>query len=95
MSVFDTDTTTMEWIILGALILYLLALLRFFPELFVPRCPICGARLERRSDTAIFSLRNHWHLGWRRFSCLQCLYYYRRLVFFRGSEVKDEASALR
>ncbi len=86
----------MEWIFLGALVLYILALLRFLPGLFAPRCPVCGARLERRFDIAIVSFRKHWHLGWRKFICPQCLYSCRRPVIYRDpKEIQYEARALR
>jgi hypothetical protein len=86
----------MEWIFIGGLLVYLLVLLRFFPELFAPRCPFCGARLERRFDSAIVSFGKHWHLGLRKFMCPQCFYSHRRPVIYRDPEVtKHEASSVR
>ena len=73
----------MDWIFLSALVAYLQALLRFFPELFAPRCPICGARVERRFDAAIVHFSKQWKLGWQKYACPQCLYSYRRPVVYR------------
>jgi hypothetical protein len=86
----------MEWILLGALVLYLSALVRFAPGLFAPRCPICGTRLERRSDVDVVSFRTHWHIGWRRWVCPECLFSHRRPVIYRDpKETEYEARALR
>jgi hypothetical protein len=86
----------MGWIFIGALIAYLFLLRRFVPGLFAPRCPLCGARLERRFNSPTASFGKRWHYGWGRFACTQCLYYHDRPVVYRDREVKtDEARALR
>ena len=86
----------MEWIFLGAVVVYMLALLRFFPELFERRCPVCGSRVERRFDVAIVQVSKHWKLSWRKFTCPQCLYSYRRPVIYSDpKESEYETRALR
>ncbi|CAG0945402.1 hypothetical protein ANRL1_02326 [Anaerolineae bacterium] len=66
---------------------YFLALLKFAPEIFTPRCPICSAPLERREITGTRFSLNKWRLGWRRFSCTACLYFHRRPVIYRDDQV--------
>jgi len=86
----------MEWIFLSALIVYILTLRRFFPELFAPRCPVCEARVEQRFDIAIVHFSKRWKLGWRKFTCPQCLYSYRRPVIYQDyKESENETRALR
>lgn len=78
----------MVWLIGGALVLYLFALWRIFPGLFVPVCPICGARLERRIDIAVLNFGKHLHLGMRRFVCPQCPYSHHRPAVYRDPVVE-------
>ena len=86
----------MEWIFLSALVVYLLMLGRFFPELFAPHCPICQAQVEHRFDLAIVHFSKQWKLGWRKFTCPQCLYSYRRPVVYRElKESRYETRAVR
>jgi hypothetical protein len=73
----------MEWVLFGLAFLYLLLLLRVFPELLVPRCPFCGAHLERKITSKSVKVWHRWHVGWRRFSCVQCLYYHERPFVYR------------
>lgn len=85
----------MEWILFFVCLIWLLLLIRLFPALFAPHCPVCGARLQRGDVVEIQPIGKHKHLGWRNFVCPQCLYRHRRPVIYSDSEVtKYEARAL-
>ena len=86
----------MEWIFVSALVVYLLALRRFFPEFFAPHCPVCDAHVERRFDITILQFSSRWILAWRKYTCPQCLYSYRRPVMHRDQKASEyETRALR
>jgi hypothetical protein len=73
----------MATILIGVALAYLVILLRIFPDLMAPRCPWCGARLERRPVLESSQVQGHWHIGWHRYSCVQCLYFHRRPFLYR------------
>ncbi len=63
----------MAWLLITAGLLYLVALLRFLPGLFRPRCPLCGTQLERRGNDGTSS--QPWGNrsdSWRESSCSLC-----------------------
>ncbi len=70
-------------ILLFLAIVYPILLLRIFPGLLAPRCPLCGAHLECSVADEKNRLWHRWHIGWRRYSCVQCLYYHVRPFLFR------------
>jgi hypothetical protein len=76
----------MEWVLIVLAVLYLLVLLRAFPMLLAPRCPLCGAHLESHLTEEHQRVWRRWHIGWRKFSCVQCLYYHNRPYIFRSIE---------
>ncbi len=74
----------MEWIFIGSLLLFVIAMIRLFPDLVAPRCPLCGAHLQAQDVEDVKSWRS-WQLGWHRLSCVQCLYFHKRPIFFRST----------
>ena len=82
----------MEWILILLAFGYFAVLLRRFPSLFSPRCPLCGGRLTNEITETPVHLAGRWYAGWRRFSCVQCLYHHRRPILLRTIEEKQEQS---
>ena len=54
--------------------LILLLLVRLFPDLVAPRCPICSAHLQPTARFRKAFKLIGWSGYWRTFVCPQCLY---------------------
>ncbi len=65
---------------------WIVVLALFAPEMFAPRCPICGSILERRPVENSGSL-GEWNLGWVKFFCNRCAYSHRRPIVSRNVKV--------
>jgi hypothetical protein len=76
----------MDWLLLIFGVAVILLLWRIFPDLFAPRCPLCGARLEPNDFArGTFHWRD-WIIGWRQYICPQCLSRQELKYFFREEE---------
>jgi C4-type Zn-finger protein len=60
------------WLIFG--VAEILLLWRIFPDLFAPRCPICGARLQPHERTHTLFQWHDWETCWHNYICPQCLF---------------------
>ncbi len=77
---------TIEWLLFVGCLVWITGLALFLPEMFAPRCPICGSILEQCPAEHAGSW-NRWNLGWIKFFCNRCAYFHRRPVVFRDSKV--------
>ncbi len=85
----------MEWLLLGTWLILIVGIISLYPELVAPRCPICGAHLERRDDIREMGCLKRWCVGLRKFSCPACLYSHRRPILYRRPGVsKYETRAI-
>ena len=84
----------MEWMFFIGCLLWILALVFFFPNLLAPRCPDCSTRLESGDIEDSLAWRQ-WRLSWRRFFCPHCTYAYRRpIIHYVAKKVNHEASSV-
>ena len=85
----------MEWLFLCAVALFVISMIRAFPELLAPRCPVCGMRLEPSDDVRVALRWNGWAVSWRKFVCPQCFYRRELLrIVPLNKDLKNEACAV-
>jgi C4-type Zn-finger protein len=76
----------MEWIYIGLMLAFLFGIIKLFPNVLHPRCPICYGSLESSALETIGSW-HRWSLVWHNFVCSECWYRWRRIEIARYPKV--------
>ena len=72
----------MDLAYLGLGLVFLIGIIRMFPNVFRPHCPICSAALESIDLETIGGWQS-WFLVWHKFICPDCWYRWRRIEIAR------------